>query len=106
MERGISMKNALIILICLTIIQSTPAFAENKNMGNDVGRFQLFQGKYRFVSIKGEELWKEGLFKIDTKTGQVFICEEWQHDGILDKKPAIIQRTKCKPFEEEIITSK
>lgn len=100
------MKNALIILVFLFGIQSTTAFAQNKEIGNDVGRFQLFQGKYKFVNIKGEEHWKEGLFKIDTKTGQVFICEEWQHDGTLEKKPAIIQRTKCKPFEEEIITSK
>ena len=95
------MKNMLIILFFFFAIQS-PAFAQNKGTGTDVGRFQLFQGTYRFVNIMGEEYLREGLFKIDTKTGQLFVCEEWQVDG---KEGYVIQR-KCKPFEEGVVTPK
>jgi hypothetical protein len=90
------MKNLLMILFFFFIIQS-PAFAQNKGSGTDVGRFQLFQGKYTFVNIMGEEYTLEGLFKIDTKTGHLFICGEKQVDG---KEGYVIQR-KCKPFEDE-----
>jgi uncharacterized membrane protein len=101
------MKNAMMFLIIFFIVQVTPVFAQSKEIGTDVGRFQLFQGKYKFVNIDGEELWQEGLFKIDTKTGRIFICEKRQHDGKYEKKPGhIIQRTKCKPFEEEIVSPK
>ncbi|HOD36500.1 MAG TPA: hypothetical protein PLR20_11965 [Syntrophales bacterium] len=90
------MRSLLIVLFSLLFIQS-PAFAQNRETGTDVGRFQLFQGKYTFVNIMGEEFTLEGLFKIDTKTGKLFICGERQMDG---KEGYVIQR-KCKPFEDE-----
>lgn len=90
------MKNLLIVFLVFFVFLS-PAFAQSKGNATDVGRFQLFQGKYTFVNIMGEEYTLEGLFKIDTKTGQLFICGERQADG---KEGYVIQR-KCKPFEDE-----
>jgi|GEM_PF-1060367 len=98
---GISMKNMLIILFFFFVIQS-PAFAQSKGTGTDVGRFQLFQGTYRFVNIMGEEYLRDALFKLDTKTGQLFICEEWQIDG----KEGYVNQRKCKPFGDEKVTLK
>jgi len=101
------MKNTIIILLFFFIFQSTPVLAQSKGTGTDVGRFQLFQGKYQFVNIKGEEHWLDALFKIDTKTGQLFICDEWQTDGKYENKEGyIIQRSKCKPFEQELVVPK
>ena len=42
----------------------------------EVGRYQLFQGEYKFVNVKGEQYWEKALLKIDTATGQVWMGEE------------------------------
>ncbi len=92
------MRNLSIVFLFFFVFLS-PAFAQNKGAVTDVGRFQLFQGKYTFVNIMGEEYTLEGLFKIDTKTGQLFICGERQVDG---KEGYVIQR-QCKPFEDDTV---
>jgi hypothetical protein len=67
------------------------------------GRWQLFQGEYQFVNIRGEEHWLRGLFKLDTATGQIFICSKNQFDGEHIGKPKLqIQRTECVKFEGDV----
>lgn len=68
------------------------------------GRFQLFQGEYLFINFKGEGFREKTLFKLDTATGEIFICEGRQFDGKLDNKPGrMIQRHSCVPFEKEML---
>ena len=62
----------------------------------EIGRFQLMQGEYEFVNIKGEGFRQRALFKIDTVTGQLFACSSVQ--AVFDSQPK--QRTACDPFEE------
>jgi len=45
-------------------------------LAKQIGRYQLFQGEYKFVNDKGQEFWEKALFKIDTATGQVWIGEQ------------------------------
>jgi hypothetical protein len=73
-----------------------------ENIG--VGRYQLFQGEYKFVNIKGEEHNIRELFKIDTVTGKLYVCDGWQLPG--KKAGEIIQRKECRPFEEESVFQK
>jgi hypothetical protein len=62
------------------------------------GRYQLFQGWYRFVNLKGEEHRTETLFKIDTATGEIFECSSVQF--VQDGKG--VQKTACLPFENDL----
>lgn len=62
------------------------------------GRYQLFQGWYRFVNLEGEESRTETLFKIDTATGDVFECSSVQFAQ--DGKGT--QKTACLPFEGDL----
>ena len=69
----------------------------------EAGRYQLFQGEYRFINIKGEEHWIKALFKIDTATGKLFICEGDQMQGKhIKRNGGMYQRQYCVPFEEDI----
>jgi hypothetical protein len=70
---------------------------------NDVGRFQLFQGEYRFINLKGEEHWSRALFKVDTTTGKIYICEQDQVLGKhINKKGESYQRRYCVDFDQDI----
>lgn len=70
------------------------------------GRYQLFQGTYEFFNMKGETFRNRALFKIDTATGEIFICRGHQIDG-KDLNPPqpgkMRQRHDCQPFESELI---
>ena len=64
------------------------------------GRWQLFQGEYQFINIRGEEHWVRALFKLDTVTGDIFDCSTNQFDGAYVGKPEVqVQLTECRPFE-------
>lgn len=70
------------------------------------GRYQLFQGNYEFINLKGEVYWNRALFKLDTVTGAVFVCRGEQTDGKYLSPPqasTMRQRHACKPFEEELV---
>ncbi|GMV29547.1 MAG: hypothetical protein AMXMBFR59_16720 [Rhodanobacteraceae bacterium] len=71
-----------------------PPQAPHDDLG--VGRYQLVQGEYEFVNIKGEGRWTKALFKLDTVTGEIFACSSVQ--AFFDGKPQ--QRTACTRFEE------
>ena len=79
------------LLSCFYVI-STSYAGEN-------GRYQLFQGEYQFVNLKGEQFWSKALFKIDTVTGEVWIGDQWQW---IDNKGKATQKRAWRPFEEEI----
>ena len=103
------MRNYAITGACFLLITLSAelACAQGRSQPDDVGRYQLFQGQYRFINLKGEEHWLRALFKIDTKTGKLFICEGNQIDGKFEKKEGqLIQRQSCKPFEDEIVVPK
>lgn len=65
---------------------------------SESGRYQLFQGWYRFINLKGEESRTETLFKIDTATGEVFECSSVQ----FAQHGNGTQKTACLPFENEV----
>jgi hypothetical protein len=77
-----------------------------KRTEDQPGRYQLFQGEYQFVNIKGESHWIRALFKIDTATGAMFLCEGSQVDG-KHLRPSqagmLVQRRNCRPFDEELV---
>ena len=55
-----------LFVFMLLMVSPIITIAEDKNVDNSslnaVGRFQLFQGEYQFVNLKGEEYWLKGLF--------------------------------------------
>ncbi len=80
------MLKKVLFIVAFTILfifcVSKPAISDDKsvkkNIENEVGRYQLFQGAYQFVNLKGEEFWSKGLFKIDTVTGKIYECRMTQ----------------------------
>jgi hypothetical protein len=94
------------ILYTLALTLPMVANAQQKQAGDASGRYQLFQGSYEFVNIKGEVHWVRALFKLDTVTGAMFVCEGRQIDGKYLSPPQsgkLIQRKSCKPFEEDLV---
>jgi hypothetical protein len=93
-------------LLSLLLITSSATYAQGPGTAKFPGRFQLFQGEYQFINLKGEAHWSRALFKLDTATGEIFICEGRQIDG-RHLKPAqpdkMVQRQNCLPFEEELM---
>ena len=84
-----------LMLAVVLVVGSHCGFAHD----SDVGRYQLFQGKYRFVNVKGDEHWIETLFLLDTTTGKLFECE-----GRQDRRgDQVIQNRGCKSeFEQQM----
>ena len=98
----------ILLMICVATVVAIPSVAlckeKQEQQSNDVGRYQLFQGEYMFVNIKGEQHWSRALIKIDTVTGKMFICDQWQEDGKYENKTGqLIQRRTCKAFDEELV---
>lgn len=98
------MKNVTSFILVSAVLCVPQAYgAEVKQSTQSPGRYQLFQGEYLFVNIKGEGFKEKALFKIDTSTGELFICDGRQFDGkFLGKPGKLIQRHSCKPFEQEL----
>lgn len=71
----------------------------NASYAEETGRYQLFQGEYQFVNLKGEEFWSKALFKVDTVTGKVWIGNQLQW---VDDNGKAKQKRTWRPFEEEI----
>ena len=44
----------------------------------ETGRYQLFQGTYQFVNLKGEGFQTSSLFKIDSATGKTWVARSNQ----------------------------
>ena len=87
----------LLSIMILSIFYSN-AFCE------EVGRYQLFQGQYRFINIKGEEYWSKALFKIDTVNGEVWIGNQYQYKDPETGKG--IQIRDWTPFKEKLPLAK
>ena len=87
-------------LLLIAVLIPSICFAQAKEQA---GRWQLFQGEYKFVNIKGEVYWSRALFKLDTTTGKLYECKGWQYDGeSYGKKGNIIQKHWCEPFDGEL----
>lgn len=84
---------SIVFVICFVLLV-LPAYA-----GNEIGRYQLFQGEYMFINLEGEEHWNKALFKLDTATGKMYICEQYQVK-YPKKKGKAYQRRYCKEFDE------
>ena len=69
----------------------------------EVGRYQLIQGEYSFVNIKGERYQINGLFKIDTATGRVWVADGYQYKDL--KSGNVWQVGGWKEFEGEFQVS-
>lgn len=101
------MKKIIITMLALLFATFSHSVFAKERQDSNIGRYQLFQGEYSFINIKGEQHWSRALFKIDTATGKMFICEQWQIDGKYQNKDGqLIQRRTCKPFEEELVVPK
>ncbi len=88
----------LVISMAGLLFSTIPVYAEN-----DIGRYQLFQGEYRFINLRGEEHWSRALFKIDTATGKIYICEQDQVRGKnINRKGEAYQRRYCEEFDQDI----
>lgn len=86
--------------IALTVSAALALSGNLHAASGPAGRWQLFQGEYQFINIKGEEYWSRGLFKLDTVTGEIFECYRNQFDGAYIGKPEVqVQLTECRPFE-------
>ena len=91
-------RNAIYVGIALTIFAVSTAQAE----GN-VGRYQLFQGEYPFINLKGEEHWSKALIKLDTATGKMYVCQQDQVLGkYLEREGEAYQRRYCREFEQDL----
>jgi hypothetical protein len=77
------------------LLAAMASFAISSARAADVDRFRLFQSEYPFTNAQGETFWLRALFKLDTVTGDIFICESIQ----LKTDRGIRQQTKCRPFE-------
>lgn len=97
MAKRIVLKISTILFLLLSF------FAIGTSYAQETGRYQLFQGEYQFVNLKGQEFWSKALFKIDTVTGEVWIGDQWQW---IDHKGKAIQKRAWRPFEEEIDISR
>lgn len=92
------MKKYIIYIFILSSFYTNISVASNSN----VGRYQLFQGEYQFINLKGEEFWSKALFKIDTVTGKIYICKSDQILGkYLKRDGEAYQRSYCQDFEQD-----
>lgn len=89
----------LILIIITVIIGLFP------RQGETNGKFQLFQGQYRFVDETGSASYVKALFKIDTETGELFLCEGSQRKERPEGKEGkvIIRIFECRPFAENSV---
>lgn len=95
-----------VLLASALLALSAHSQAQTGRASDAPGRYQLFQGEYEFVNLKGESHRVRALFKIDTATGAIFICEGQQIDGrhVSPAQPGkVVQRRYCRPFEEEMV---
>ncbi len=65
----------------------------------EIGRYQLIQGEYSFVNIRGQRFRVNGLFKIDTATGRVWMADVYQYKDLNSGK--VWQVGGWKEFEDE-----
>jgi len=73
------------------------------------GRYQLFQGKYKSTSVimgsPYEEKLVEGLFLLDTATGDLLLCEELTYTNSESSNKAIkgfLYKKHCSQFTSEM----
>ena len=68
-----SMRAAFPCAITVVLSVVSPCRAE------DIGRYQLFQGTYPFINLKGEGFRENALFRIDTVTGKTWVARSNQY---------------------------
>lgn len=91
-------KRILFFLACFMLLASF-----NSNASDDVGRYQLFQGKYIFTDIHDNKSTVNTLLMIDTTTGHLFECRADQIEGrLINKEGAVFQQRGCQDFVHEI----
>ena len=79
--------------------ESPPEASPELLAPTETGRYQLFDGQYAVLGLKGGELPERHLMKIDTVTGQVWVGKQIQY---LDRKGKVIQQRYWEPFEQYI----
>ncbi|NEW95498.1 hypothetical protein [Rhodopseudomonas sp. BR0G17] len=62
------LSTGLLLLIALAVSQAYWSAAR----ADEVGRYQLAQGTYKFINLKGEAFTESVIFKIDTATGKTW----------------------------------
>ncbi len=88
------MARRLILLTSLTFL-----LIYSSALADDAGRYQLFQGEYKRTLVDGSEKYVKALFKVDTKTGELFLCEEVELREDKEGQDIILARRRCQPYE-------
>lgn len=86
----------LLLVSCAAQAQES---APSRPTTSAASRYQLFQGEYYFINLRGEGRWSKALFRIDTATGQVWIGEQIQS---VDATGRAVQKRFWQPFEQEL----
>lgn len=90
------MKKA-IISMSVVLLACSATFAS----ASEVGRWQMLELKYPYSDLDGKSQLVQGLFKLDTVTGDLYSCESGQLNGeVLDRPGTLLMYSKCLPFEK------
>lgn len=89
----------MLTLLLVSCVAHAQESAASRPIAPAPGRYQLFQGEYYFINLRGEGRWSKALFRIDTTTGQVWIGEQIQS---VDETGRAVQRRFWQAFEQEI----
>jgi len=93
-----------VFVLCMGAYAVAKENVKERQSGLNNGRYQLFQGEYKSSNLNGTGFWRKALFKIDTDTGEIFICEEWHTDAKnKGHEGKMIEKRSCRPFEKEIM---
>lgn len=61
----------------------------------------MLELKYPYSDLDGKSQLVQGLFKLDTVTGDLYSCESGQLNGeVLDRPGTLLMYSKCLPFEK------
>ncbi|MFA7061548.1 MAG: hypothetical protein WC156_12130 [Pedobacter sp.] len=95
------MQNRLmrILFICTLILMMYDlAIAAEKISINQIGRYQLIQGKLTSTDGSGDYVSTDAMYKLDTVTGKLYLCYVFQSSKASESGNVTMTRT-CNDFE-------
>ena len=94
----------IVVCVLFIAIYQPSLAAEKKGSGvapsDQIGRYQLILGKYKYATnMYGEALSTDGVFKLDTVTGKLYLCTQSQSSEYTKDGNILYVRT-CVDFEQ------